>query len=90
MAVIMRHFKGQYDKWTKERVKHFPILELARCTPLVARCYPTQRFAGDPEAEVTNLRVVNHEKWMIYEEDREGLPRVEDLYVGLRRPTPIL
>ena len=82
MAVIMRHFKGQYDKWTKERVKHFPILEIARCTPLVARCYPTQRFAGDPDVEITNSRVVNHEKRRIYEEDRGGLPRVEDLMLA--------
>jgi len=90
MAIIMRHLKGQYDKWSKERVKHFPLLEVARCTPFVARGYSTERFSGDPDAEITNLGVVDNKMKMVYEDDREELLRVEDFYVGLRRSTPIL
>jgi hypothetical protein len=90
MAVIMQHFKGQYDKWTKEHVQYFPLLEVARCTPLVACGYPTQRFSGDPDAEITNLGIVNNKMRMVYEDDQKELLRVEDFYIGLRRTTPIL
>jgi hypothetical protein len=87
MTVIMQHFKGQYNKWTQEHVKYFSLLEAAKCTPLVGCGYPTQRHSGAPDAEITNLGVVERNLKMVYEEDREELLRVEDFYVGLRRPT---
>lgn len=59
----MRHFKGRYDKWTKERIKHLPLLEVTR----YIRCMmtPDQRFSGDPDAEITNLGVVNNKMRMV-------------------------
>jgi len=62
-------------------------LESARCTLLVARGYPTQRFSGDPDAEATRLGIVNHNMRTIYEQDGKELLRVEDFNIGLRLST---
>lgn len=83
MPIVMQSFKAQYSRWLSD--SHYVHLGPAQTV-----LQPFRSRIAVPNAEITNLGVIDKKMHTNWESEGDTALKVEDFYLGLRRIGPVL